>query len=110
MNKKADELAPFMEKTVSSLPASEQALIMMQASYLSHFTSPKASLKLLLSMENKFKTSIEYLKSIATTYEKLQDIKSAKHYFDKALKQAKKQQANQWQISIIEAKLLKLKT
>ncbi|WP_042142633.1 MULTISPECIES: alpha/beta hydrolase-fold protein [unclassified Pseudoalteromonas] len=109
MNKKADELAPFMEQTIKSLPASEQAFIIMQASYVSHFNSPKAALALLKSLESKFETSIEYLKSIATTYEQLKDDKSAISYFEKALKLAKKQQVNQWQISIIDTKLLKLR-
>lgn len=81
----------------------------MQASYVSHFNSPKAALALLKSLESKFETSIEYLKSIATTYEQLKDDKSAISYFEKALKLAKKQQVNQWQISIIDTKLLKLR-
>jgi len=110
IQKKTAELDSFMEKAIQTLPASEQAFLIMQASYMSHFISPKAALVLLKSAENKFNTSIEYVKNIATTYEQLKDDKSAFSYFEKALKLAKKQQANQWQISIIEAKLLKLRS
>lgn len=109
MNKKTNELDDFMDKVKQTHPASEQAFIIMQASYVSHFNSPKAALALLKSLESKFDTSIEYLKNIAITYEQLKNDNSAISYFEKALKLAKKQQANQWQISILEAKLLKLR-
>ncbi|PAJ72590.1 esterase [Pseudoalteromonas sp. NBT06-2] len=110
INKKVTELDGFMEKAIQVLPASERDFLIMQASYVSHFISPEAALVLLKSAENKFDTSVEYLKNIATTYEQLKETKSATVYFEKALSLAKEQNANQWQISIIEAKLFKLKS
>ncbi|SFC74501.1 alpha/beta hydrolase [Pseudoalteromonas denitrificans] len=109
INKESKDINTFMSKVKQALPASEQGFIIMQASYISHFDSPKAALNLLKSNENKFEYSIEYMKNIATGYEQLKDKNSAIIYFKKALSLAKKQNANQWQMSIIEAKLLKLK-
>jgi len=109
MNKKTNELDDFMGKVKQTHPASEQAFIIMQASYVSHLNTPKTAVALLKSLESKFYTSIENLKNIAMTYEQLKNDKSAISYFEKALKLAKEQQANQWQISILEAKLLKLR-
>jgi len=107
--KKTDDIPAFMAKIKSELPASEQAFIMMQASYIGYFDSPKSALEILLKSESRFKHSLEYLKSIASTYEQLKKKQLAFNYYKKALSLAKQYKSNQWQINIIEAKLLKNK-
>jgi uncharacterized protein len=104
--KKADKIANFMTKIKHTLPASEQAFIIMQASYAGHFDSPEAALNVLLNSEDRFIHSIEYLKSIASTYEQLKKPQQAINYYKKALILAKQYKSNQWQINVIEAKLL----
>jgi len=107
--KKTNEINAFMAKLKKKLPASEQAFIMMHASYVGHYDSPKSALKILQNAENRFKHSIEYIKSIAATYMQLNNSEMAARYYTKALKLATTYNANQWQINIIEAKLLELK-
>jgi predicted alpha/beta superfamily hydrolase len=107
--KKTGDIPAFMVKVKSELPASEQAFIMMLASYSGYFDSPKSALQILLKSEVRFKHSIEYLKSIASTYEQLKKTQLAFNYYEKALNLAKQHKSNQWQINIIEAKLLKNK-
>jgi len=107
--KKTDEIPEFMAKVKSELPASEQAFIIMLASYAGYFDSPESALAILLKSEDRFKHSVEYVKSIASTYEQLKKTQLALNYFEKALRLAKKYKKNQWQINIIEAKLLKNK-
>ena len=107
--KKTDDIPAFMMKVKSELPASEQAFIIMLASYTGHFDSPTSALKILLESEDRFEHSIDYLKSIASTYEQLQKTQLAFNYYEKALSLAKQYRSNQWQINIIEAKLLKNK-
>jgi predicted alpha/beta superfamily hydrolase len=106
---KTDDIPVFMAKVKTELPASEQAFIMMLASYTGHFDSPKSALEILLKSEDRFKYSIEYLKSIASTYEQLKKTQLAFNYYEKALSLAKQYKNNQWQVNIIEAKLLKNK-
>lgn len=108
--KKVDDIPLFMAKVKKELPASEQAFIMMQASYTGHYDSPEAALKVLQSAESRFEHSIEYIKSIAATYMQLNNTEKAISYYSKALTLATSYNANQWQINIIEAKLLALKT
>lgn len=108
--KKVAELPAFMAKVKQLLPASEQAFIVTRASYVGHYDSPQAALLILKADESRFEDSIEYIKSIASTYEQLKDSKMAYHYYEKALTLAKTHKANQWQINIIEAKLLANKT
>jgi tetratricopeptide (TPR) repeat protein len=107
--KKTENIPAFMEKVKSELPESEQAFIIMLASYTGYFDSPKAALAILLKSEDRYKHSLEYLKSIASTYQQLEKTQLALNYYEKALRLAKKYKKNQWQINIIEAKLLKNK-
>jgi len=107
--KKTDDISAFMTKVKSELPTSEQGFIMMLASYTGHFDSPESALKILLKSESRFNHSVEYLKSIASTYEQLQKTQLAFNYYEKALSLAKQYRSNQWKINIIEAKLLKNK-
>lgn len=104
-NKNVALLPTFITETIKKLPASKQALITMQAKYVAHFDSPKASLPLLLKVEKEFAQSIDHLKAIASTYERLEDKGMAHKYYQKALAVAEKQKANQWQFNIINAKL-----
>jgi predicted alpha/beta superfamily hydrolase len=106
--KQTDKISKFMAKVKRDLPASEQAFIIMQASYVGHFESPEAALKILLKTESDFSHSIEYLKSIASTYQQLGKKKLAYNYYQRALKLTKLYKSNQWQINIIKAKLLVL--
>jgi len=106
--KRPDDIPLFMAKMKRILPSSEQAFIMMQASYVGYFDSPEPALKVLLAAESRFEHSVEYIKSIAVTYMQLNNTDMAKNYYSKALKLAKSYGANQWQINIIEAKLLEL--
>jgi predicted alpha/beta superfamily hydrolase len=101
-----DKLADFINATAKALPASEQAFIMMQASYVGHFDSSASALKILKKSESRFDYSIEYLKAIALTYAQLNNVEQAKNYYLKALALAKANKSNQWQINIIEAKLI----
>jgi len=104
------DIPAFMAKMKKKLPSSEQAFIIMQASYAGHFDSPKAALKVLQNTEKRFDYSVEYTKSIAATYMQLDNTDLAIDYYTKALTLAKAYKANQWQINIIEAKLLELET
>ncbi len=104
-NKKEAELGDFIEQAIKNLPASKQAMIAMQASYVGHFDSPKAALTLLTNVEQEFSQSIEHIKAIAVIYEQLEDKKMALKYYQKAQVLAAKQNANQWQVNIIQAKL-----
>ncbi len=103
--KQVEKLPKFIEQAIKQLPVSKQAFIAMQASYVGHFDSAKAALPLLITAEEEFSQSIEYIKAIAVAYEQLPDNKMAANYYKKALVLAKKQQANQWQFNIIQAKL-----
>ncbi len=103
---KPTELTDFIKLASIKLPASKQALILMQASYVGHFDSPKVAMTLLKSFEDDFSQSIEYVKTIAATYEQLNDKSLAQKYYKKALELARKQQANQWQVNIINARIL----
>jgi len=105
-NKKSAELPALVEKAIQKLPASKQAFIAMQASYAGHFDSAKAALTLLIEVEDEFAHSIEHIKAIASNYEKIDDKAMAQKYYKKALVLAKKQKANQWQLNIINAKLI----
>jgi len=107
--KNVDEIPTFMARIKKQLPASEQGFIMMQASYAGHFDSPESALKILQASEKRFEHSIEYIKSIAATYSQLNNLTMALRYYEKALALAKNYESNQWQINIIEAKLLDLK-
>ncbi|KGJ92276.1 alpha/beta hydrolase-fold protein [Colwellia psychrerythraea] len=107
--KKVGDIPSFMAKMKKILPTSEQAFIMMQASYIGYFDSPQSALKVLLEAESRFEYSVEYIKSIAVIYMQLNNTDMAINYYTKALKLAKLYNANQWQINIIEAKLLELK-
>ena len=108
-NKNVASLPNFIAETIKELPASKQALITMQAKYVAHFDSPKASLPLLTAVEKEFSQSIDYLKALASTYEKLEDKAMAHKYYQKAFVVAEKQKANQWQFNIINAKLVATK-
>ena len=108
-NKNVASLPNFIAETIKELPASKQALITMQAKYVAHFDSPKASLPLLTAVEKEFSQSIDYLKALASTYEKLEDKAMAHKYYQKAFVAAEKQKANQWQFNIINAKLVATK-
>ncbi len=105
-HKKTDEIPAFMARVKDELPASQQSFIIMQASYVGHYESPEAALKILLQSEANFNFSIEYLKSIASTYEQLGNKKLAFNYYEKAFELAKSYNSNQWNINIIKAKLL----
>jgi predicted alpha/beta superfamily hydrolase len=107
---KLADIPAFMAKVKKELPTSEQAFIMMLASYTGHYDSPEAALKVLQAAESRFEYSIEYIKRIAVTYMQLKNTDMAIRYYTKALKLAKAYNANQWQINIIEAKLLELET
>ena len=107
--KKVADIPLFMAKVKKELPVSEQAFIMMLASYTGHYDSPKAALKVLQDAESRFEHSIEYIKSMAVTYMQLNNTKMAINYYTKALTLAKAYNANQWQMNIINAKLLELK-
>lgn len=102
---KLAELPAFIEAATKKLPASKQAFIAMQASYVSHFDSPEKALNLLLGIEKENVGSIDHLKAIASTYEKVGEQASALTYYKKALAVAKKQKANQWQLNILEDKI-----
>jgi predicted alpha/beta superfamily hydrolase len=108
---KVANIPSFMAKVKKELPASEQAFIMMLASYTGHYDSPEAALKVLQNDESRFEHSIEYIKSMAVTYMQLKNTNMAIDYYNKALALAlaKSYNAHQWQINIIEAKLLELK-
>ncbi|WP_299005520.1 alpha/beta hydrolase-fold protein [uncultured Shewanella sp.] len=105
-NEKQADISDFMQKVKQELPSSEAAFVIMLASYRGHFESPQAGITLLLSREKEFDHSIEYIKAIAVAYEKADNQELAFDYYQKALNLAKNQYANQWQINIIEAKLL----
>jgi len=107
---KTGDIPLFMGQVKKLLPASEQAFIMMQASYVGHYDSPESALKILQGSENRFEHSVEYVKSMAVAYMQLKNTKMAINYYTKALTLAKAYKANQWQINIIEAKLLELET
>jgi predicted RNA polymerase sigma factor len=107
--KKTAEIADFMTQVKHMLPASEAAFVAMYASYAGHFDSPQSGLKILQKAERRFAGSVDYLKSIAVLYEQLKKPQQAFEYYDNALQLAKKQQARQWQINILEAKLLATK-
>ncbi|PKI13521.1 alpha/beta hydrolase [Colwellia sp. 12G3] len=106
---KVADIPVFMAKVKKELPASEQAFIMMLASYTGHYDSPEAALKILQGAESRFEHSIEYIKSMAVTYMQLNNTEMAISYYAKALTLVKEYKANQWQINIIDAKLLELK-
>jgi predicted alpha/beta superfamily hydrolase len=108
--KKVGDIPQFMAKVNKELPESAQAFIIMQASYAGHYDSPAAALKILQGAESRFEHSIEYIKSMAATYMQLNNTEKAKSYYSKALTLATSYNANQWQINILEAKLLALKT
>jgi predicted alpha/beta superfamily hydrolase len=103
---KIEQLPQFIEEAVKKIPASKQAIIAMQASYAGHFDTPKAALILLKAVEKEFENTIEHIKSIASTYEQLDDQVMALRYYNKALVLAKKQHASQWQFNIINAKII----
>ncbi len=103
--KQIEKLPKFIESASQKLPASKRAFIAMQASYAGHFDTPQAALALLKSVEVEFKHSIEHIKSIAATYEQLNDIETAHHYYQRALVVAMQQKAQQWQLNIINAKI-----
>ena len=106
--KKSQDIPAFMAKVKKELPTSEQAFIIMQASYAGHYDSSEAALKILKNSENRFQHSIEYIKNIAVIYMKLKNTELAIDHYNKALALAKSYNANQWQINIIEAKLREL--
>lgn len=106
--KEEDKIDDFLLQVKQKLPASESAFLMMFASYAGHFESPQAQLKLLLDNAERFKNSVEYVKSLAVAYEKLGEDKNAFSTYQKALMLAKNQNANRWQLNIINAKLLQL--
>ena len=104
--KKADVLPQFIATAIERFPASKQVLIVKQASFAGYYDSPKSEFSLLKDAESEFSDSIEHLKAIAAIYEQLEDAEAAQRYYQKALKLAKAQNANQWQLNIIQAKLL----
>lgn len=103
------DIPAFMSKIQKELPASEQGFTIMLASYVGHFDSPEEALKILQKAEKKFNHSVEYLISIASTYEQIGDQNLASKYYEKALNLAESYKNNQWKINILEAKLLKNK-
>ena len=104
-NEKVNELSPFLSQITHQLPSSEAGFVMMAASYAGHFESPEAALELMLRSAHNFKHSIEYTKALAGVYEKLKKPKQANEYYRRALKLAESQNANQWQLNIINAKI-----
>jgi len=98
-------LSPFLSQITHQLPSSEAGFVMMAASYAGHFESPEAALELMLRSAHNFKHSIEYTKALAGVYEKLKKPKQANEYYRRALKLAESQNANQWQLNIINAKI-----
>ena len=104
--KKVDDLPEFIANAIARSPESKQILIAKQASFAGHYDSPKSALLLLKSVEFEFSSSIEHMKAIAATYEQSNDKAAALRYYKKALKLAKDQNTNQWQLNIIQAKLL----
>lgn len=107
---KTGDIPAFMSEVQKELPASEQGFIIMLASYVGHFDSPEEALKILQKTEKKFNHSVEYLKSIASTYEQIGNKNSAFKYYEKAQNLAESYKSNQWQLNIIKAKLLKNKS
>ncbi len=103
--KQIETLPTFIEFACKELPKSKRAFIAMQASYAGHFDSPKSALSLLKNVEVEFKHSIEHIKSIASTYEQLNDLGTAHHYYQRALVVAMQQKVQQWQLNIINAKI-----
>ncbi len=103
--KQEAKLTTFIESATQKIPASKQAFIAMQAKYASHFDSPTTALALLKSVEVEFKHSIAHIKSIALTYERLNEIETAHHYYQRALVVAMQQRAQQWQLNIIHEKI-----
>lgn len=108
-HKQEQEIAQFLKLVKEKLPSSESAFLMMFASYAGHFNSPESQLTLLLENVERFAQSIEYIKAIAVAYEKIGAPKKALNTYHQAHKLAKSQQANQWQLNIINAKILALK-
>ncbi len=88
-NKKINEISDFIDKVKTDLPSSEQAFTLMLASYVGHYDSPAAALKVLQDSESRFANSIEYIKTIAVTYTQLNDPTQALHYYEKAFDLAK---------------------
>ena len=72
---------------------------------MGHFDSPKAALPLLMAVEREFSQLIDHIKARASTYEKIDNKIMAHKYYKKSLVLAKKQNVNQWQLNIINAKL-----
>jgi len=102
---KGNKVSQFIANASKRLPASKQVLISKQASFAAYYDSPKKALELLKSVEHEFEHSITHVKDIAGIYEQLKDKKMATHYYQKALALAKKQNVNQWQMNIIQAKI-----
>ncbi len=104
--KNADALPQFIADTIKSSPASKQVLITKQASFVSYYDSPESALALLKANEAEFVNNIDYLMAIADLYQQLKDKAAAQQYYQKAMQLAKKQKVNQWQLNIIQAKLV----
>ncbi len=102
----ADALPAFIKNAVERFPESKQLLIAKQASFVGYYDSPESALSLLKNVETEFANSIEHMKAIASIYEQLKDNASAQDYYKKALTLAQQQKVNQWQVNIIQAKLL----
>ncbi|MFT4929810.1 MAG: putative alpha/beta superfamily hydrolase [Phenylobacterium sp.] len=100
------DIPALISRIKKELPTSEQAFILTYASYVGHYDSPAAALAILQASESRFAHSLEYIKSIAGQYQKLNKRQKAFDYYQKAMKLAKQHHANQWQINIIAAKLL----
>lgn len=108
-HKQEQDIAQFLKLVKEKLPSSESAFLMMFASYAGHFDSPQSQLALLLKHADRFKSSIEYIKAIAVAYEKVGARDNALNSYQQAHDLAKAQQANQWQLNIINAKISALK-
>ncbi|WP_057832321.1 alpha/beta hydrolase [Colwellia sp. TT2012] len=104
--KNADALPQFISNTINSSPASKQVLLTKQASFVSYYDSPESALALLKTNEAEFVNNIDYLMAIADLYQQLKDKETSQQYYQKAMQLAKKQKVNQWQLNIIQAKLI----
>lgn len=104
-NQLVDNVPEFIASAINALPQSSQVLVAKQASYAGHFDSPKAALSILKESESQHGESISHLKAIAGVYEQLGDSKNAQQYYKKALTLAKNQNAQQWQLNILAAKI-----
>ncbi|WP_226642945.1 alpha/beta hydrolase [Microbulbifer variabilis] len=101
-----DKIDEFMDKIRDQLPQSEKAFLLMWVDYTAHFDTAENGIKLLKKYEGKYRHSLDFNKTLADLYEKHGNKSMARKYYQEARSIAQSQDAEQWQINILESKLL----